>query len=121
MRRWALTLLTALMLSAAALALSSCGGKSTASSDPGEKLFTTVGCSNCHTLAEAHSTGVVGPNLDQLKPSLKLVRHQVTNGGGGMPSFGDALTPEQITQVATFVYRSTHHLPLSSTPGTPTS
>ena len=32
------------------------------------KVFDST-CASCHTLAAAGSTGTVGPNLDQLKPS----------------------------------------------------
>jgi outer membrane protein assembly factor BamB len=60
-------------------------------------------CASCHTLAAAGSTGTVGPNLDQLKPSDALVVHQVTNGGGGMPAFGSSLSKTQIQSVALFV------------------
>jgi alcohol dehydrogenase (cytochrome c) len=60
-------------------------------------------CATCHTLAAAGSTGTVGPNLDQLKPSDSLVVHQVTNGGGGMPAFGSSLSKSQIQSVALFV------------------
>jgi mono/diheme cytochrome c family protein len=60
-------------------------------------------CAACHTLAAAGSTGTVGPNLDQLKPSDALVTHQVINGGGGMPAFGSSLTKSQIASVALFV------------------
>ena len=44
------------------------------------------GCSGCHTLADAGSTGTIGPNLDAVKPSYDKVVSQVTNGGGGMPA-----------------------------------
>jgi mono/diheme cytochrome c family protein len=60
-------------------------------------------CASCHTLAAAGSTGTVGPNLDQLKPSDALVTHQVINGGGGMPAFGSSLSKSQIASVALFV------------------
>ena len=60
-------------------------------------------CASCHTLAAAGSTGTVGPNLDQLKPSDALLIHQVTNGGGGMPAFGSSLSQTQIKSVALFV------------------
>jgi mono/diheme cytochrome c family protein len=60
-------------------------------------------CASCHTLAAAGSTGTVGPNLDQLKPSDALVVHQVTNGGGGMPAFGSSLSKTQIQAVAKYV------------------
>jgi mono/diheme cytochrome c family protein len=68
----------------------------------GPAVFNT-NCASCHTLAAAHSGGTVGPNLDQLKPSLAVVQRQVTNGGGGMPAFGGRLTPAQIHAVAQYV------------------
>jgi cytochrome c551/c552 len=39
-----------------------------ATGDPavGKALFTSQGCSACHTFTPAHATGVVGPNLDHL-------------------------------------------------------
>ena len=61
------------------------------------------GCSDCHTLADAGSTGTIGPNLDAVKPSYDKVVSQVTNGGGVMPPFGDKLTEEQIQDVAAYV------------------
>jgi len=63
-------------------------------------------CASCHTLAAAHATGTVGPNLDQLKPSRSVVLRQVTNGGGGMPAFGGRLSKTQIAAVATYVSSS---------------
>jgi outer membrane protein assembly factor BamB len=68
----------------------------------GMSVFSTT-CASCHTLAAAGSTGTVGPNLDQLKPSDALVVKQVTNGGGGMPAFGSSLSKAQIQSVALFV------------------
>jgi mono/diheme cytochrome c family protein len=68
----------------------------------GMSVFKT-NCAVCHTLAAAGSTGTVGPNLDQLKPSDALVIHQVTFGGGVMPAFGHTLSQSQIKSVALFV------------------
>jgi mono/diheme cytochrome c family protein len=68
----------------------------------GMSVFNST-CASCHTLAAAGSTGTVGPNLDQLKPSDALVVHQVANGGGGMPAFGSSLSKTQIQSVALFV------------------
>ena len=69
----------------------------------GKKIFTTAGCSGCHTLKDAGSTGTTGPNLDQLKPSEPVVAKQVTNGGTIMPPFKASLSPQQIQDVATYV------------------
>jgi cytochrome c6 len=60
-------------------------------------------CGSCHTLADAGTTGTVGPNLDQSKPSKELAVDRVTNGMGAMPSFSDSLSPEQIQAVAEYV------------------
>lgn len=99
----------------AAALLAGCGGgggdtTSTTSTAPataasGEQLFTSVGCSNCHTLAAAGAKGHVGPNLDTVKPSTAKVVAQVTHGGGGMPAFAGQLSTEQIAAVARYVAR----------------
>lgn len=69
----------------------------------GESLFASAGCGGCHTLAAAGSSGKVGPNLDEAKPSRELAIDRVTNGRGGMPSFKGQLTEEQIRAVAAYV------------------
>ena len=68
----------------------------------GKDIF-TANCGSCHTLKDAGTNGTVGPNLDQLKPTLAIVQHQVINGGGAMPAFKGTLTPAQITAVAKYV------------------
>jgi mono/diheme cytochrome c family protein len=101
---------------ALAVAAAGCGGGSSGSGgssttrnsarpapDPGHALFTSVGCSSCHTLAAADAHGQVGPNLDTLKPTAAQVAKQVTNGGGSMPAFKDQLSSAQIQQVAAYV------------------
>lgn len=60
-------------------------------------------CSTCHTLQDAGSAGVVGPNLDELKPSQKQVRQAVTTGVGVMPGYEDSLSGEDIKAVAYYV------------------
>ena len=77
------------------------GGKITATS--GKDIFATAGCTGCHTLKDAGSTGTVGPNLDQAKPPKSRVIARVTNGRGAMPSFKSRLTKQQIDAVATYV------------------
>ena len=69
----------------------------------GKTIFATAGCTGCHTLKAAGSTGTVGPNLDEAKPSKELVIDRVTNGRGGMPSFKGQLSDAQIQAVATYV------------------
>ncbi len=60
-------------------------------------------CVACHTLADAGSTGAVGPNLDQAKPAASLVVERVTNGQGGMPPFSGRLSKAEIAAVAAYV------------------
>jgi mono/diheme cytochrome c family protein len=81
------------------------GGKITAKD--GKSIFSAAGCTGCHTLADAGSTGTVGPNLDEAKPPRSLVVERVTNGKGAMPSFKGQLTDEQIQAVADYVSRAT--------------
>lgn len=68
----------------------------------GKTIFTQT-CASCHTLADAGTSGTVGPNLDQAKPSKELVVDRVTNGKGAMPSFKDSLDQAQIQAVADYV------------------
>ena len=86
------------------------GGTSSVQGDPaaGKSVFTSAGCSGCHTLKAANATGTVGPNLDTLKPAYDRIVTQVENGGGPMPAFKDQLSATQIHNVAAFVYTSTH-------------
>jgi mono/diheme cytochrome c family protein len=79
------------------------GGGQAGGSTDGKTIFTSAGCSGCHVLAAASSTGTVGPNLDETQPSLELAIDRVTNGRGAMPSFSGQLTEEQIRAVAQFV------------------
>jgi cytochrome c6 len=69
----------------------------------GKEIFQTVGCAGCHTLADAGSTGTVGPNLDDAMPPKSLVIDRATNGKGQMPSFKSSLDAQQIQAVAEYV------------------
>jgi mono/diheme cytochrome c family protein len=73
----------------------------------GSADFASQGCAGCHTLAAAHATGTVGPNLDQLKPDYRAVTAQVTNGGGAMPAFKSKLSAQQIADLSAYVVDST--------------
>jgi cytochrome c6 len=85
----------------------------------GRRVFISIAsCGSCHTLKNAHTTGDLGPNLDKLKPSFKLVATTVTLGKANpktdepMPAFSHAkgaqyapfvLTAQQIADVAKYV------------------
>jgi cytochrome c553 len=79
-----------------------------AEGDPvaGKAVF-TANCAACHTLADAGTTGTVGPNLDESQPSLELTTDRVTNGQGAMPAFGNSLSEQQIADVSAYVVQAT--------------
>jgi len=77
----------------------------------GKQVFLTAGCTGCHTLAAAHATGTVGPNLDQVKPDYRLVTARVTLGRNVMPSFQGKLSTQQIADVAAFIVQATGGTP----------
>jgi mono/diheme cytochrome c family protein len=79
------------------------GGSSGGAQPDGKKVFESAGCGGCHTLKDAGTSGNVGPNLDQLKPSEARVAHQVEVGGGPMPSFKGRLSAAEIKAVAKYV------------------
>lgn len=74
--------------------------------DDPKALFTS-NCAGCHVLADAGTSGTVGPNLDEAKPSSEESFTQIKNGGGGMPAFGDQLSDEQIRALARYIVRVT--------------
>ena len=118
------------LVAASALGLSACGGsdsnkssdttaitdtsatdtssgsttETTATGDvaAGKEIF-LANCGSCHTLADAGTSGAVGPNLDDLAPDAETVSNQVTSGGGAMPSFSDKLSADDIANVAAYV------------------
>jgi mono/diheme cytochrome c family protein len=83
------------------------GGAPTGDATAGAQVFADAGCGSCHTLEAAGAAGTVGPNLDEAKPDLELVVNRVTEGGGGMPSFKEQLSEQQINDVAAYVVAST--------------
>ena len=65
-------------------------------------------CGTCHTLQAAESEGNIGPNLDQLKPSIDEIIYVVTNGIGVMQAWADILSQEEIEAVAYYIFSSTN-------------
>jgi cbb3-type cytochrome c oxidase subunit III len=78
------------------------GGGGGGGAADGKAIFASS-CASCHTLAAAGSSGTIGPNLDDSKPTPELAVDRVTNGQGAMPSFKDQLSEAQIQAVAKFV------------------
>ena len=98
----------AYVASVAGKAVQDGGGESGEAAQPSDpKELFTQNCGSCHTLADAGTSGTIGPNLDELKPSLDAAIRQITNGGGGMPPFAGTLTDEQIRAVAEYVVQAT--------------
>lgn len=80
------------------------GGEEAAPPSEPKGLFAQQ-CAGCHVLADAGTTGTVGPNLDETQPGLDRAIAQITDGGGGMPAFGSRLSEEQIRALAEYLVR----------------
>lgn len=94
------------------------GIKLTAAEKSGRELFGQH-CAVCHTLAAANAIGKVGPNLDQIQPSVSLVEHTIQYGCLQNPNSSEAsetclgegtmpsgiVQPRQASQIAQFVAR----------------
>jgi heme/copper-type cytochrome/quinol oxidase subunit 1 len=71
--------------------------------DPAQTQFAST-CGSCHVLSAAGTSGTVGPDLDQTKPSKQQVLSAIQNGGlgsGTMPA--DLLTGADAEAVAAYV------------------
>jgi cytochrome c6 len=99
---------SAAIIAAVALAAGACGDDGGGSDVDGKNVFLSAGCGSCHTLADAGTTGAVGPNLDELKPNALKVEVFVTDGSPpNMPSFKDQLSEDEIKAVAEYVSEAT--------------
>lgn len=91
---------------AASAAASTAGEDDSALLEAGRLVFTeeaVPSCTVCHTLADAGSSAQIGPDLDNLRPSMERVQEAVRGGVGIMPAYGDQLSGEQIEAVAHYV------------------
>jgi mono/diheme cytochrome c family protein len=79
------------------------GGPAAGGGGDDPKSMFTSNCGSCHTLEKAATSGTVGPNLDEAQPTFEAAVRQITNGGGGMPAFGEQLSDEQIRALARYV------------------
>jgi mono/diheme cytochrome c family protein len=72
--------------------------------DMGKDVFLNkANCGACHILIDAGTGGVIGPNLNQIKPDIIRVISAVTNGIGVMPPYEGILSMQEIEAVAHYV------------------
>jgi sulfite dehydrogenase len=104
-------LVIALSVLVLALAFGACGDDSgssggggssggSAGGTDGKQLFAGT-CGGCHTLADAGTSGTLGPNLDELKPDQARVEKAIASGPGAMPE--NLFEGAQAEAVATYV------------------
>ena len=82
------------------------GGGGGGDAAAGKEVFASAGCASCHTFEDAGASGSIGPNLDETGLSEEEIAATVTNGRGGMPSFSDQLSEDEIASVAAYVSES---------------
>ena len=72
--------------------------------DKGKEVFLEAGnCAACHTLSDAGSNAMVGPNLNEIRPDVQRILMAVRNGIGVMPAMEGMLSDEEIEAVAHYV------------------
>lgn len=92
----------------------------TAAAGSAAQLFTSAGCSSCHTLAAAGSTGTTGPDLEEslapddntagIEEMIVNPNEEVVEGypANVMPqTYGQTLSKAEIHQLAEFLVAST--------------
>jgi cytochrome c oxidase subunit 2 len=93
------------------------GGKPGGGAPSGQTLFTSNGCSGCHTLQAAGATGKVGPDLDKIskanaayiKQSIETPNAVIVKGfkPNIMPQdFAKRLSPEEINALVKYLLES---------------
>jgi len=70
----------------------------------GKEIFINAGnCATCHSLKDAGSNAMIGPNLNEIRPDIERVKNVVINGAGVMPSYQGILNDEEIDAVSYYV------------------
>ena len=70
----------------------------------GKEVFLEAGnCAACHTLSDAESNAMIGPNLNEIRPDIQRIILAVKNGIGVMPAMEGILSDEEIEAVAHYV------------------
>ena len=76
----------------------------------GKEIFLNAGnCATCHSLKDAGSNAMVGPNLNEIRPDIGRVKNAVTNGIGVMPAYQGILSGEEIDAVSHYVSESVNN------------
>jgi len=76
----------------------------------GKEIFLNAGnCATCHSLKDAGSNAMVGPNLNEIRPVAESVKNAVTNGIGVMPAYTGILSNEEIDAVSYYVSESANN------------
>ena len=76
----------------------------------GKEIFLNAGnCATCHSLKDAGSNAMVGPNLNQIRPDIGRVKNAVLNGIGVMPAYQGILSGEEIDAVSYYVSESVNN------------
>lgn len=82
---------------------------------PGAQVFANNGCGGCHTLAAAGSSGVTGPDLDEVLPgqSAEKIEEDIVDPNAeiakGYPAnvmpqnFGETLSEEELKQLVEYL------------------
>jgi mono/diheme cytochrome c family protein len=86
---------------------------------PGAQVFANNGCGGCHTLAEAKTGGVTGPNLDEVLPgqTAAMVHESIVDPNSvlakGYPAnvmpgnFEQSLSPKELEDLVEYLLEST--------------
>lgn len=86
---------------------------------PGAQVFANNGCGGCHTLAEAKSGGVTGPNLDEVLPgqSTAMVHESIADPSKAiakgyppnvMPAnYEQTMSPKELDDLVQYLIEST--------------
>ena len=76
----------------------------------GKEVFLNNGnCATCHSLKDAGSNAMVGPNLNEIRPDIGRVKNAVLNGIGVMPAYQGILSGEEIDAVSYYVSESVNN------------
>jgi len=76
----------------------------------GKEIFLNAGnCAACHSLKDAGSNAMVGPNLNEIRPDIGRVKNAVMNGIGVMPAYQGILSGEEIDAVSHYVSESVNN------------